>query len=51
MVIIQTRSRRKPSGGRYKHHEKKKLADMGRDPTFTQIGERRLTKVRGKAGI
>jgi small subunit ribosomal protein S8e len=49
MVIIQTRSTRKPSGGRYKPNKGKKLSELGRDPTFTYIGERRLTKVRGKA--
>ncbi len=51
MVTVQNRSKRKPSGGRYKTSAKKKLCQMGRDPTFTQIGERRLKKVRGKAGI
>ena len=51
MVIIQTRSRLKPSGGRYKQREKKKLADMGRDPTFTYIGERRTSSIRGRAAF
>ncbi len=51
MVIIQTRSKRKATGGRYLQNKKKKLADMGRDPTFTMIGERRLTKIRGKAAF
>ena len=50
MVITQTRSKRKPSGGRYKQAKGKKLADQGRDPTFTLLGERRLTNIRGKAG-
>jgi small subunit ribosomal protein S8e len=50
MVIIQTRSRRKLSGGRYHANRGKKLSDFGRDATFTIIGERRLSKVRGKAG-
>ena len=51
MVIIQTRSKRKASGGRYKNFKGKKLADRGRDPTFTLLGEKRLTHIRGKAGF
>ena len=51
MVIIQTRSKRKPTGGRYINSAKKRLADLGRDSTFTIIGDRRVSKVRGRSGV
>ncbi len=51
MAISQFRSRRKKSGGRYKNFRKKRLTDLGRDPTLTKIGEIRKSEFRIKSGI
>jgi small subunit ribosomal protein S8e len=40
MVIIQTRSRRKVSGGRYIAYRKKKLYEIGREPSMTKLDEK-----------
>ena len=49
MVIIQSRSKRKPSGARYKSKNTKRLHQKGKLPTNTRIGERdaRSTKTKG----
>ncbi|MHA1399910.1 MAG: 30S ribosomal protein S8e [Candidatus Heimdallarchaeaceae archaeon] len=44
------RSRRKLSGGLIKKFASKKKRDMGRYPAETQIGERRLKKIRTRGG-
>ena len=49
MAISQLRSRRKPSGGRYKDTQAKKLAEKGRQPMFTRIDPIK-TKVVGGRG-
>ena len=41
MVVYQERSKRKPSGGRYKNYKKKKLINMGSIPTLTKVGARK----------
>jgi len=46
MAISQNRSRRKVSGGLYKNIRKKRLSDLGRDPTMTKVGKRKLRMVR-----
>ena len=50
MVIVQSRSKRKPTGARYKAVKKKKMHDMGRAPTLTRIDERKLKIVRTRGG-
>jgi|SRR3989338_6025751 len=47
---IQDRSRRKPSGGRYKDNTKKKQQNLGRDPRFTKIGAIRVKTIRERSG-
>ena len=49
MAISHLRSKRKPSGGRYVAARKKKLRELGSDPTFTRLGKRtvRIKRVRG----
>ena len=39
MVVMQKRSKRKPSGGRYKNLKVKRKAQMGSLPTFTKVDE------------
>ncbi|MHA1852522.1 MAG: 30S ribosomal protein S8e [Candidatus Heimdallarchaeaceae archaeon] len=50
MVIVQSRSKRKPTGGRYKPYRKKRMYEMGRAPTLTRIDERKLKLVRTRGG-
>lgn len=40
MAVTQLRSRRKPSGGRYRAGRKKRLRDTGSEPTYTRPGQR-----------
>lgn len=48
-MISQERSRRKPTGGRYRPFRKKKLRFKGGNPVFTSIGDfkLRIDRVRG----
>lgn len=50
MVIVQSRSRQKPTGGRYKKSRKKKMYEMGRAPTLTRIDERKFKIIRTRGG-
>ena len=47
MALSQLRSTRKPTGGRYKAgFRKKRLYELGREPTFTGLGAKRIKIVR-----
>jgi small subunit ribosomal protein S8e len=46
MVIIQGRSKRKPTGGRYKSNQTKILSRSGSKPILTKIGEKKVKKLR-----
>ncbi|WP_457549249.1 30S ribosomal protein S8e [Archaeoglobus sp.] len=48
-MIWQGRSRRKPTGGLYRPHRKKRKYEMGRPQTETLIGDRKvkIERVRG----
>jgi small subunit ribosomal protein S8e len=50
MVIIQSRSKRKPSGGRYKSTLSKRTHMLGRKASMTRIGELRQKQVSTKGG-
>lgn len=50
MAIIQTRSKRKPSGGRYKSHLSKRIHALGRAPTYTKIGAIKKMVLRSRGG-
>jgi len=50
MVITQSRSKRKTTGGRYISSRKKRLYESGKAPTLTKIGEQKLEKQRTKGG-
>ncbi len=49
-MIWQGRSRRKPTGGLYKRHRKKRKYEMGRPQVETTIGERKIKIVRVRGG-
>ena len=46
MALSQAISKRKPSGGRYKAHRKKKQFELGREPSFTKLGKKRMQVIR-----
>ena len=51
MVIVQNRSKRKPTGGRYsKLYRGKRKFEIGHAPAMTTIGEKFLKSVRQKGG-
>ena len=50
MAISQERPRRKVTGSRYVDFRKKKLSQLGRDPTFTKVGEKKVKSLRVKGG-
>jgi small subunit ribosomal protein S8e len=50
MAISQARSKRKVSGSRYIDYRKKKAYELGRDPTYTKVGERQIKVIRGMGG-
>lgn len=50
MAISQFRSKRKLTGGLYKRIRKKRLSDLGREPTFTKLGERKVRILRERGG-
>ncbi|MDF2954780.1 30S ribosomal protein S8e [Candidatus Alkanophaga liquidiphilum] len=49
MAVWHGRARRKPSGGRYHKHRKKRKYELGRPPSETALGEtvRKVIRVRG----
>ena len=51
MPKIQTRSKRKLTGGLYKKFRKKKKRDFGKDFSPIRIGEEKKKIVSGRAGI
>ena len=52
MVIIQSKSKRKPSGARYKSKIIKKRQHLiGRLPAMTKIGPKRVQSIRARSGI
>jgi small subunit ribosomal protein S8e len=50
MVVIQRRSQRKASGGRYKSTLSKRTHMLGRSPSMTRIGELRKRTISTKGG-
>jgi len=49
-MIFQGRSRRKPTGGLYRPHRKKRKYELGGEQVMTTIGERKVKKVRMMGG-
>ncbi|RME54024.1 30S ribosomal protein S8e [Candidatus Woesearchaeota archaeon] len=50
MALIQKRSKRKPTGGRYKARLAKLLSRKGSHPSLTKIGERKVKLKRCRGG-
>ena len=50
MAISHLKGRKKASGGRYKHSRKKRLYELGREQSFTRLGERRIVNIRVRSG-
>ena len=46
MAISQERSKRKPTGARYKDLRKKRLSELGRVQTFTKVDETKSKTIR-----
>ncbi|MCQ4153616.1 MAG: 30S ribosomal protein S8e [Archaeoglobi archaeon] len=49
-MIFQGRSRRKPTGGLYRAHRKKRKYELGGEQVLTTIGERKAKKERMMGG-
>lgn len=50
MAISQRKSRRKASGALYREFRKKKKHELGREPTLTKIGKRKIKGLRVLGG-
>jgi len=50
MAIIQTRPKRKATGGRYKSYRKKRIYELGRSPTMTKVGEKQVKEIGTRGG-
>lgn len=46
MALSQARPRRKQSGARYKDYRKKRQHELGREPSFTKLGKKRMLIIR-----
>ena len=46
MALSQARPRRKQTGARYKDFRKKKQYELGREPSFTKLGKKRMLVIR-----
>ena len=46
MALSQKKSKKSPTGSRYRSSRKKKQFELGREPTLTKIGETKLKRVR-----
>jgi len=46
MAVIQSRPKRKESGGRYRAYRKKKQYELGRLPSLTKVEKRRIVRIR-----
>ena len=51
MALSQAKASRKPTGGRYVDYRKKRLGELGRDPSFTKLGKKKMNVIRAKGGI
>ena len=50
MAKSQARSKKKVSGTRFINFRKKKEFELGRDPTFTKVGEKKIKPIRIMSG-
>ena len=50
MAISQGKSTRKSTGGRYIDNRGKRKSELGREPAYTRLDEKRLRKIRTRGG-
>ena len=50
MVIFQGKGKRSPRGSRYKEYRKYKKYELGRLPSFTGLGKKRMQNIRTMGG-
>jgi small subunit ribosomal protein S8e len=50
MAVTQTRPKRKLSGSRYKDYRKKKLYEIGSNPSFTKVAPKQIDRKRVVGG-
>jgi small subunit ribosomal protein S8e len=50
MVDVHNIRKRKHTGGKYRNHQPKRLAQLGRKPAHTRIGDRKLRVKRARGG-
>ena len=50
MALSQARAKRKITGGRYKESYKKKLHELGREPSLTKLAPKRIRAIRVRGG-
>ncbi|MBI2542430.1 30S ribosomal protein S8e [Candidatus Woesearchaeota archaeon] len=50
MALSQSRPKRKATGGRYIGYRKKKQYELGREPSFTKLGKKRMQTIRVMGG-
>ncbi len=50
MVVFQGKGRRSPRGSRYKKYRNYRQHELGRLPSFTGLGKKRLQKIRTLGG-
>lgn len=46
MAISQGRPRKKQTGARYKDYRKKREIELGREPSFTKLGKKKIKAIR-----
>ena len=46
MALSQARPKRKETGGRYIAYRKKRKYELGREPSFTKLGKKRIQTIR-----
>ena len=46
MALSQARPKRKETGGRYIAYRKKRQHELGREPSFTKLGKKRIQVIR-----
>ena len=50
MAISKLRAKRKVTGGVYRDFRKKKVSDLGREPTLTRMDKKRIREIRVRSG-
>lgn len=50
MAIIQETSKRKPSGGRLRSYRKKRIFNLGNNPTLTKLAKTKAKNTRHRGG-